>query len=154
MVKALINNEMIHSGIKAKIRLDYKAETRPSKFLFGGKNVEEVAEEVREQKVALLRNVPIQGITIEDIDMSIDIYVVRDDVSGNPVGFAPVQVTVQADSVEDLSRFVVADEFRKIEILEPAQILYDRQDLERFLFRISQEMRYSISQLEKRLTQK
>ncbi|MDA8440791.1 MAG: hypothetical protein M0Z55_00210 [Peptococcaceae bacterium] len=154
MVKVLAGDDLITRRLRAKVRLDYKSETKPNKFLFGGKNVEDAAEEVREQKVSLLRNVPIQGIGIEDIDMSVEIYVVKDDMSGHTVAYAPVLITVSADSIEDLSRFIIADEFRKIEILEPEQIFYDRQDLERFLFKISQEMRQYIGQIERRYTQK
>ncbi len=154
MVRVLSGDEIVHRSVKAKIRLDYKGETKPSKFLFGGKNLEEVAEEVREKKVALLRNVPVQGIQIEDIDMSAEVYVVQDDLSGNPVAYAPVQITVNCDSLEDLSRFVIVDEFRKIEILEPEQVYYPKLDLERFLFKISQEIKNYRGQLDRRLSHK
>lgn len=154
MVRVRIGDEIVSSAVKAKIRLDYKGEGKPSKFLFGGKNVEEVAEETREQKVALLRNVPTQGIQIEDIDMSSEVYVVRDEVSGSQVAFAPVQITVTADSLEDLGRFIVTGEFRKIEILEPEQVYYSRLDLERFLFKISQEIKIYSENLQRRLNAK
>jgi len=150
MVKVRIDDEIVSSALRAKIRLDYKGEGKPGKFLFGGKHVDEVAEEIREQKVALLRNVPTQGIQIEDIDMSSEVYVVRDEVSGSPVAYAPVQITVVADSLEDLSRFIVTNEFRKIEILEPEQIYYNRLDLERFLFKISQEIKLHCESIERR----
>lgn len=154
MVKVRVGDDIMSSAIKARIRLDFRGDGKPGKFLFGGKNVEEAAEESREQKVALLRNVPVQGIQIEDIDMSAEVYVVQDELSGNPVAYAPVQITVSADSVEDLSRFIVNGEFRKIEILEPEQMYYNRLDLERFLFKISQEIKLYCNQLERKLNQK
>ena len=55
--------------IRMKVRFDYLGKTRQGKF-FGGKNGVQVAEEIRQHKVSLVRNVPIQGIFIEDIDMS------------------------------------------------------------------------------------
>jgi hypothetical protein len=140
MVKVPVGSEVIQSQLKAKIRLDYKGESKPTKFLFGGKNVEEVAEETREQKVAMLRNVPV--------------YVVQDDLSGNPVAYAPVQITVSADSIEDLGRFIVAEEFRKIEILDPEQVLFTRQDIERLLFKLSQDIKNHTGQLERKYSQK
>lgn len=128
-------------------------ETKPSKF-FGSKNIEGLAEDLREQKVALLRNVPIQGIQIEEIDMSSEVYVVKDDNSGNLVAYAPVLIIVNADSIDDLSRFIVVDEFRKIEILEPEEVYYSRLDLERFLFKTSQEIRQYKSEWERRASQR
>lgn len=154
MVKVLVGDEIVQRPVKAKIRLDYKGETKPSKFLFGGKNLDQAAEEAREQKVALLRNVPVQGILIEDIDMSSEVYVVQDDITGNNIAFAPVQITVACDSIEDLSKFVVADEFRKIEILEPEQMYYTKLELERLLYKISQEIKTHVTQVERRLGQK
>ena len=65
-----------------------------------------------------------------------------------------MQVTVSADSVEDLGRFIVNGEFRKIEILEPEQMYYNRLDLERFLFKISQEIKLYYGQLERKLNQR
>ena len=154
MVKVLVGDEIVQRPMKAKIRLDYKGESKPGRFLFGGKNVEDVAELVREQKVALLRNVPVQGIQIEDIDMSAEVYVVQDEISGHSIAFAPVQITVNCDSMEDLGKFIVAEEFRKIEILEPEQMYYSRVEFERFLYKISQEIKTYSSQLERRLGQK
>lgn len=151
MVKARVEDEIIYSQVRVKIRLDYKGEGKQSKFLFGGKNVEEMAEELREHKVALLRNVPTQGIRIEDIDMSQEVYIVRDEVSGSPVAYAPVQIIVSADSLEDLAKFVVSSEFRRIEILEPEHLYYNRMDLERFLFKLSQEIRVHCDNLERKL---
>lgn len=141
MVKTMMDDEVISSAARVKIRLDYKGLHKPGKFFFGGKTTEEVAEEVREQQVGMLRNVPLQGITIEEVDMSSDVYTVYDEIANAQVAFAPVVLTVSADSLEDIIRFIAREEFRKIEILEPENIVMNKIDIERILFRISEELR-------------
>ncbi|ADG82473.1 hypothetical protein Tfer_0493 [Thermincola ferriacetica] len=152
MVNTIIGNEIQKSILKAKIRLDYKGITKPAKFLFGGKSTDQAAEEMRDQQVALLRNVPLQGIKVEDVDMSLDVYTVYDEIQNTHVAYAPVVLTVVADSLEDIVRFVARDEFRKIEILEPDNMVLSRMDTERILFRLSEEMRTYRMQLERRLS--
>ena len=127
--------------VRVRIRLDYKGLQKPGKFFFGGKDTEEVAEETREQQVNMLRNVPLQGITIEEVDMSGDVYTVFDELVNAQVAYAPVILTVRADSLEDVVRFIARDEFRKVEVLEPESIDMNRTDIERILFRVSEEYR-------------
>lgn len=125
--------------IKIKLRFDYAGRSKPGK-LFANKNLEQLADEVRQQKVAVLRNVPIQGIHIEDIDMSQDIYSLVDDITGKRVVYAPVLITFFADSIEEAVKFVIKEEFRTVEIIEPGELLLVKHDIEKFLYRISQEM--------------
>lgn len=127
--------------VRVRIRLDYKGLQKPGKFFFGGKDTEEVAEETREQQVNMLRNVPLQGITIEEVDMSGDVYTVFDELVNAQVAYAPVILTVKADSLEDVVRFIARDEFRKVEVLEPESIDMNKTDIERILFRVSEEYR-------------
>lgn len=141
MVRTRVGDEMINSIIRVKIRLDYKGLQKPGKFFFGGKTTEEVAEEARDQQVAMLRNVPLQGIAIEEVDMSRDVYIVFDEIINAQVAYAPVVLTVTADSLEDVVRFIAREEFRKIEILEPENIMLTQTDIERVLFRVSEELR-------------
>lgn len=141
MVKTAVGDEMVNSTIRVKIRLDYRGFQKPGKFFFGGKQTDEVAEEVREQQVAMLRNVPLQGITIEEVDMSADVYAVFDEIVNAQVAFAPVVLTIKADSLEDVVRFIAKEEFRKIELLEPDNIIMHRSDIERVLFKVSEELR-------------
>lgn len=150
MVNTIIGNEIQKSKLKAKIRLDYKGVNKPSKFLFGGKSTDQAAEEMRDQQVALLRNVPLQGIRVEDVDMSLDLYTVYDEVQNLQISYAPVVLTVEADSLEDIVKFVAREEFRKIELLEPDNIVLSRMDTERILFRLSEEMRSYRMQLERK----
>lgn len=129
------------AGMRVKVRLDYKGYQKPSKFFFGGKNLEEAAEEVREQQVSMLRNVPLQGISIEEVDMSGDVYVVFDEIANADVAFAPVILTISADSLEDIVRFIAREEFKKVEILHPDSMTLSRIEIERVLFRVSEELR-------------
>nr|WP_034634987.1 MULTISPECIES: hypothetical protein [Desulfofundulus] len=131
--------EDLTTGIRAKVRLDFKGVGRPGRLIFGGKSNDKVAEEAREQQVALLRNVPIQGIQIEDVDLSHDIYVVYDEVNNQEVAYAPVILQLTADTLEDLVRFVARDEFRKIEIIAPDSLSLNKQQMERLMFRIYEE---------------
>lgn len=140
MTNNVNGEEIIYGRILAKIRLDFKGINKPGKLFFGGRNTEKVAEEAREQSVAMFRNIPMQGVTIEDIDMSIDVYTVYDDINNTDVAYAPVLLVISADTLQDVLRFVVRDEFRKIEILEPPGIQLTKQDIERLFFRMSEEM--------------
>jgi len=151
MVKIKLGDEIVHTTLKAKVRLDYKGAGRPGRFLFGGKNTERIAEETREQQAALLRNVPIQGIVIENIDMSQEVYTVTDEVNNQEIAFAPLILDLVADGLEDVIRFIARDEFRKIEILEPAEVYLTKHDMERLLFKMNQEIKSYREYIEKKL---
>ena len=127
------------SEIKIKLRFDYPGVTKSGK-LFGNKNLEQMADDTRQHKVSMMRNVPIQGIRIEDIDMSQDIYALIDDITGKKIAYAPVVLTFFADSIEDAIKFVVKEEFRTVEIIEPDDLHLTKSDMEKLLFRISMEL--------------
>ncbi|HQA06660.1 MAG TPA: hypothetical protein PKW25_01165 [Syntrophomonadaceae bacterium] len=136
--------------IRMKVRFDYQGKSRQGK-LFGRKNGEQVAEELRQHKVSLIRNVPIQGIYIEDIDMSQEVYMVIDEVTGKMSAFAPVTITFSADSLEDAIKFTMKEEFRTVEVLNPEELSLSRLDIERLLLRISDEMIVYRSYLQRKL---
>lgn len=136
--------------IRMKVRFDYLGKTRQGK-LFGGKNGEQVAEELRQHKVSLIRNVPIQGIYIEDIDMSQEVYTVFDEVTGKMLAFAPVTITFLADSLEDAVKFTMKEEFRTVEVLDPEALSLSRLDMERLLLKICDEMTNYRSYLQRKL---
>jgi len=138
------------TNIKLRIRFDYKAE-RAARLLFGGKSPDKLAEEIREQKAALLRNVPIKGIVIEDIDMGIEVYKVYDEETGREAAYAPLELVVTADTIEDVVRFVMCQEFRKIEMLEPKQLVLNKKDIERILYKMNEELHHFSEVLEKKL---
>lgn len=127
------------SRIKMKVRFDFIGKGKSGKF-FGGKSSEQTAEEIRQNKVSLIRNVPVQGISIEDIDMSSEIYFVHDDISGRAVAYAPVTITFFADSMDDAIKFTMKEEFRTIEVIEPEEISLTKLDIERLLLKVSEEL--------------
>lgn len=128
------------NGIKAKVRLDLKGTGKPGRLLFGGKSTDKAAEEAREQQVTIFRHVPIQGVRIEDIDVSTEVYTVPDEINNTEVAYAPLVLTMSADSLENLIRFIAREDFRKIEIMEPPVISLNSYGIERFLFRIHEEL--------------
>jgi len=136
--------------IRAKIRIDFKGNAKPGKFFFGGKSVEKMAEEAREQNVAVFRNIPLQGITILDIDIGTEVYSFLDDISNTETAYAPVILDVAADSVEDLLKLVAREDFRKIDIISPPVINMDSLGVERVLFRVAEELKGYRSLLERK----
>ncbi|HAP93222.1 MAG TPA: hypothetical protein DCM26_01195 [Desulfotomaculum sp.] len=134
-------SDIIDRDIKAKVRLDIKGIARPGRFLFGGKPMDKAAEDAREQQVTLLRNVPVQGIHIDDIDLGIETYTVYDESTNNEVAYAPVILQITADSLEDLIKFIMREDFRKIEINSPTSLSLYRYDIERLIFAIAKELR-------------
>ena len=102
--------------------------------------MEQLAEDVRQHKVSLLRNVPTQGIRIDDIDMSAEVYSVYDEITGRMIAYAPVIITFTADSIEDAIKFCMKEEFRTVEVLEPAELTLSKFDVERLVFKVSEEL--------------
>lgn len=151
MVKVKLGDDIVQSKIRFKVRFDFKGEYKPGRFLFGGKPIEQVAQETREEQLALLKNIPVQGISFIDCDISQDPYVVYDEALGEKVAYAPCEITLHADSVEDIVRFIMREEFRKLEILEPPQMLITSNDLERILFRMNEELRSQLLLLSRKI---
>ena len=143
-----------NSKLMVRIRLDFKGYARPRRFFFSGTPADKVAEEIREQQVALFRNVPIQGVKIEDIEMSAEVYTIWDEFNNNEVAFAPVTLAVTAENMVDLLCFIIREEFRKIEVIEPGPQYLTRFDMERLLFKIHEEFRLYINRLEKKYSLK
>lgn len=148
MIRTQMDNDLAKAELRVKIRLDFKGISRPGRLFFG-KSTDKVAEENRDQQLALFRNVPIQGLRIEDINLIGEIYTVYDEQS-NEVAYAPAELTVVAETIEDLLRFMVREDFRRIEILEPGNVVLNRLEVERLLFRINEEFK----SLHRRLEQK
>ncbi|MGE4271667.1 MAG: hypothetical protein AB7E31_02165 [Desulfitobacterium sp.] len=151
-MKIRIGNEELTEHIRVRIRLDFRGEGKSGRFIFGGKSREEIAEQVREQEVALLRNVPLQGIFLEDIDLSLDLYIVNesDGRRKREVAYAPVILTLRIENLDDLLPLVVKQEFRKIEFLTPENLQIHRLDVERLFFRVSQHIQEEIKKAELR----
>ncbi len=139
-MKIKIGDELLTEYIRVRVRLDFRGEKRNGQFFFGGKTKEQVAELVRERQVAMLRNVPLQGVVLEDVDLSIDVYSI-DEITGRrlqDIAYAPVLLTLRLENIEDLVPLLLKPEFRKIEVLSPDSVTIYRIDLERILYRLSQ----------------
>jgi hypothetical protein len=145
-----INNQKL----RLKVRFDYRGEGKSGRVFWRNKEGEQVAEEIREQKAILLRNIPIQGVQILEINTNGEIYTVRDDGSGRDVAFAPIEFIVEADTIEDVLSFLLREEFRKIEVLHPAEFTLDRHEIERIIYKMNEELRTYRLYLEKRLASK
>ncbi|NLX91006.1 MAG: hypothetical protein GXZ07_05385 [Firmicutes bacterium] len=134
--------------MKFKVRFDYKGKHRPARLFFGGKKNEEVALEIRDQQVALWRNIPFQGLHVDDIELG-EIYNVYDEELDEEVSYAPLEMMVYADCLEDMLRFILREEFRRIEILEPRSIHLSNKETEKLLFKINELMQQRIQQKQK-----
>jgi hypothetical protein len=144
-------SEKSSEALRLRIRFDFKGRARGRRLFAGGKSAALVAEDMREQKVSYLRNVPMQGIEILDIDLSYEAYTVHDEEEKDQVAYAPAIVTLSATSVDDVVKFVVREEFRKLEILEPDFARLSRISIERLLFRVNEEFMEYRSSVERRL---
>lgn len=126
--------------IRMKVRFDYRGTPRPARFFFGGKTTEEVAEEQREQKEAFWRNTPLQGVRVEDV-LVYEIYSVsEDEEEGEEVAYAPIELILSVDSLEDSIRFITREEFRRLEILEPNSLCLSAREVERVFYKFSETM--------------
>jgi len=138
------------NGILIKVRLDFRGNGKRGRFLFGGKPTGKAAEESREQQIAIFRNVPLQGMQIMDLDVSADVYTVYDDLNNTETAYAPLILTIKADGLENVIRFIARDDFRKIEVLDPAYLSLNHTEIERLLFKVHEEMKETKSRLEKK----
>ena len=132
-----IRDKEENTRLKLKIRFDYKGKPKPPRFFFGGKKAETAAQEIREQQIVLWRNIPLQGLFIDSVDLG-ELYYLFDEELDEEVAFAPLEMVVFADSLEDMLRFVLREEFRRIEILEPHHIHISNKETERLLFKINE----------------
>ncbi len=137
----------VNKIFKIKVRFDYRGLPRPARFFFGGKGSREMAEEHRQQQAAVWRNVPIQGVRIDDTDYY-ELYSVYDDLEDEQLFYAPLEVKATVDSLEECVRFICRDEFRKIEILEPAQVNMSSRDLERIFFKLNETLQQRLREQE------
>lgn len=132
-------------SVKAKIRLDFKAEVGGRKFFWKRDNLQEIAKTLRSRQVSLLRNFPFQGLNVEDLNVDQEVYLAPDGASCKETAYAPVELVVEADSIEDLMKLTLREEFRKIKVLEPNQISLSNGDVERLLFRVNEEYRDEVA---------
>jgi len=150
LIKVRINDETISAKLKFRIRLDFRAEEKSGRFFFGGKTSEAMAEAAREQQMGLLKHVPLQGISFDDFDAGMDIYLVKEEVHRRrqEVAYAPLLITFKADHVEDVFPLLFRPEFKKIEVLGPENISLERLELERLLYSFSKNFQQEIGKIE------
>lgn len=146
--------ETDYRRLRLRVRFDYRGEEKPGRVFGRGKESEEVAEEIREQRAILLRNIPIQGVRVEDINTNGEIYMIRDEASGREVAYAPVEFILESDTIADVIPFLLREEFRKIEVVAPAEMTLDKYEVERIIYKMNEELRTYRLYLEKRLTAK
>lgn len=138
--------------LKVRIRMDYRGSAKSSYFFFGSRSPEKMAQETRDQQTGVLKNVPIQGINIEEISTLGEVYTVVDSLHNNDeIAYAPAEITLTADTLEDLVRFIMREEFRKIEILDPQEIVLSKYDMERLFFKVNEELKCLIPILLRKL---
>jgi hypothetical protein len=129
--------------VKAKIRFDFKADTGKRRFFWQRRDLGKAAQEIREQNVSLLKSLPFQGLSMADFDLEHEVYLVQEN-DAKAVAYAPVEMVVEADSIEDLMQLTLRTEFRKIKVLEPEKLLLSPNEMERFLFKVNEEFRSEI----------
>lgn len=134
--------------VKAKIRLDFKAENKSTQFFWQKRNLRETAKNLRAREVSLLRNLPFQGIQIEELNTEQEVYLVPGSANLREAAYAPVEMVVAADSLEDLTQLTLKEEFRKIKVLEPEKLQLSPNEMERFLFKVNEEYRSEIDLLD------
>ncbi len=139
------------ANLKFRMRLDFVAESKSSKLFFGNRGSIEQAEELRQQKVTLLRNIPVQGINIEDIDMGHEIYTIVDEYSNKVTYYAPVYLLFTADSLENAVRFTMKEEFRTIEIVHPEELKLSASETVRLIQHVNEELLNFKRVLERRM---
>ena len=127
--------------VKAQIRFDYKARVDRSRFLWRRFDPRENAKKIIAKQVALLWNLPFQGLNVEKIDAEHEVYFAPTGEFQEETAYAPLEMIVQADSLADLMPLTLREEFRKIKVIEPKEVVLSNGDLERFLFRVSEEYR-------------
>lgn len=132
-------------AVKARIRFDFKVEPRTRRFFWQPRDIKETARKLRASQASLFRNLPFQGLNVESLDVDHEVYLVEDNESNREVAYAPLEMVVEADSIGDLMPLTLREEFRKIKLLEPQEILLNHSDVERFLFQISAEYRQELN---------
>jgi hypothetical protein len=126
--------------LKAKIRFDFQVSNGENRrFFWQRPDLLKMALEKRAKQVSLLKNLPFQGLSVADLNSDQEVYLVPEDDNHPETAYAPVELLVEADSIEDLMQLTFRDEFRKIKVIEPHEVFLTHSDIERFLFKANEE---------------
>ena len=147
MKVTMVNSTENNPRIKCTLRFDVVASTHTPKLFFGSNDSTALAKQNRLKEVNLIKNLPMQGITYERIYADGEIYTLEEE--NDKLAYAPIEVTLYADVLEDLLPLIFRDSFRRIEILEPKELSLDKFQGERLLVRIVKEFNQKLQQLYK-----
>ncbi|OWZ82939.1 hypothetical protein [Natranaerobius trueperi] len=136
--------EEVEEKVRCRIRFDFPGYRKPGRFIFGSKDTFEVAEEQRDNQVTNWQNVPIQGVEIDHIEQK-ETYAVYVEELDEDVAYAPVELTISADSLVDLLPFIMREEFRKIELHNPLMVNFTKTEIEKFLGKVNEELTYRLT---------
>ncbi|MEA4882197.1 MAG: hypothetical protein VB144_00810 [Clostridia bacterium] len=75
------------------------------------------------------------------MDVSPETYVIADPLTDEEVAYSPVYATVTADSLEDLAEFILRDEFRTVEVIDPQEMKLSQREVGRLLARANSRLR-------------
>lgn len=135
--------------IQVKVRFDYRGTPRPARFFFGGKGSREVAEDLRERKATMWRNVPLQGVQVDDVK-HLDMYTVYETSEEDEISYAPLELLATVDSLEDCLRFVSLAEFRRLQVITPPALTLSGREMERLLCRCHEVLQQKLREQEER----
>lgn len=126
--------------LRAKIRFDFQASADEEQHFFWQRpDLVKIAKEKRAKQVSLLRNLPFQGLSVADLNTDQEAYLVPEDDDHPETAYAPIELLVEADSIEDLMKLTLREEFRKIKVIEPVELYMKNSDVEKFLFKVNEE---------------
>ncbi|MDA8337467.1 MAG: hypothetical protein M0Z41_21185 [Peptococcaceae bacterium] len=138
--------------IRVRLRLDIKENKRKTRL--SRSSVEKRVGYRRDEQVISLQYNAFQGVEIEDIDSSGDVYLVDDQQTKTETAYAPLTIVMKITSLHDALPFIIRDDFRKIEVLEPADYWVNGREIETLFFRMSEEFvkhrQYMEDQLKKK----
>ncbi|MFA6808187.1 MAG: hypothetical protein WCR27_04270 [Eubacteriales bacterium] len=135
-MRVRINDNTVSDNLILKIRLDFRAEGKNGRFFFGTKTCQAMAELCREEQKNILKNVPLKGVVLLDIDMSMDIYSIQEGERRRKreIAYAPLLLTIQVDSIENIIPLIIRQEFKQIELVKPENYNVSKLELKRLIY--------------------
>ncbi len=126
--------------LKAKIRFDFQVSNGENRrFFWQRPDLVKMAQEKRTRQVSLLKNLPFQGLNVVDLNSDQEVYLTPEDDNHMETAYAPVELLVEADSIQDLMQLTFKEEFRKIKVIEPQEVFLSHSEIEKFLFKANEE---------------
>lgn len=125
--------------LKFRVRFDYKT-PRTFRLFELGRNAKQAATANRRKKVGLLHKIPVKGIEILDVNTDLSVYY-GEDKFGRKVIFAPVEVLMTADSLEEAIPFFMLKDFYNVELMRPDEVTLSSWDFEGLIEKMNSEMK-------------